>query len=109
MHFFGLCFSGFGVADQLLCDGAGKHCVSFGALQWPERGENLTTESLIDNYKMLFKVYMHFVFVWLFSSFFVNESPLRFRCCSLSSLYQPTLFIPCFYVSRSKPLGGCIG
>lgn len=38
------CCTGFGVADQLLCDGAGKHCVSFGILQWPERGEIPTAE-----------------------------------------------------------------
>lgn len=41
---FDFCCTGFGVADQLLCDGAGKHCVSFGILQWPERGEIPTAE-----------------------------------------------------------------
>lgn len=31
---------GIRAADQLLCDGAGKHCFGSGALQWPEGGEN---------------------------------------------------------------------
>lgn len=40
---FSFSFSpGVGVADQLLCDGAGQHCVGPGALQWPEGGENVT-------------------------------------------------------------------
>lgn len=33
---------GIRAADQLLCDGAGKHCFGSGALQWTEGGENLT-------------------------------------------------------------------
>lgn len=41
MLYFVLFFSsGIRVADQLLCDGAGQHCVGPGALQWPEGGEN---------------------------------------------------------------------
>lgn len=33
---------GIRAADQLLCDGAGKHCFGSGALQWTEGGENPT-------------------------------------------------------------------
>lgn len=41
------CCPGFRVADQLLCDGAGKHCVSFGILQWPERSKIPTAENAL--------------------------------------------------------------
>lgn len=33
---------GIRAANQLLCDGAGKHCFGSGALQWPEGGEKPT-------------------------------------------------------------------
>lgn len=38
--------AGIRVADQLLCNGAGQHCVSPGTLQWSEGGETMTENEL---------------------------------------------------------------